>query len=535
MLSVRNLATTAAMLAALVVAGCGGDRKQVGDENFVTGFAGGVAADEPRAAIVGRDILGRGGTAADAATAMFFTLAVTKPSAVSIGGVGGCVYFDAPNTRFSAFDFMPAPAKSAPGGRPEIATPLAVRGMAALHARHGALAWAELVGPAEALARFGHAVSRSLAGDLAAAGPTLLNDPGMRQVFQRPDGGLAKEGDRIQQLQLAGSLAQIRQRGAGAMHTGVLAQAYLEGVAGIGGVLSATDLRQATPRAVQPILRKAGNQTVAFMPTLSSNGPQQARLWRILAENGELESADRDARLHLIAEASVLAHSEFAKLVRAGGSDIDQFDEAAIQRLEQRFAAFDPNRAQSAAFWLDGTPPVPTETSGSSIVAIDRAGSAAACGFTLFRNFGAGRLLQGVGAAPALAPPPGIVSSALGPIVVGNAITTNGFLAISGSGASASTSQVAIAARMLLGDEAVNAAVGSPRFSRGGGVATIFVEQDVGAASRAALQARGYTLEASPPIARVNAAFCKNGLPRDPDSCDIRTDWRGDGLASSAK
>lgn len=520
---------------ALLLAGCGEGRKKVGDEGFVTGFVGGVSADEPRAAIIGRDILSRGGTAADAATAMFFTLAVTKPSAAGIGAVGACVYYDGPTRRFSAIDFMPAPAKSAAGGRPEIAPPLAVRGMAALHARHGLLPWSELVGPAEALARLGHAVSRSLATDIAAAGPSLLNDPGMRAVFQRANGQLAREGDQIQQLQLAGSLALIRQRGAGVLYSGPLAQAYLEGVAQIGGVLSAEDLRQATPRAPEPILRQAGDHQIAFMPTLTSNGPQQARLWRILAENNELARASRDARLHLIAETSVLAHSEYAKLVRAGGADIDQFDAAAVQRLEQRFAAFDPNRAQSAEFWLDGTPPVPTETSGSSVVAMDRAGSAAACGFTLFRNFGAGRMLPGVGAMATLAPPPGIVSSAIGPIVVGNKNTNNVFLAIGGSGASASTTQVAIAARVLLGDEAINAAVGSPRFSRGGGPATVFVEADVGQESRAALQARGYQLEPSEPIARINAAFCVDGLPRSPNSCDIRTDWRGHGLASSAR
>ena len=88
---------------------------------------------------------------------------------------------------------------------------------------------------------------------------------------------------------------------------------------------------------------------------------------------------------------------------------------------------------------------------------------------------------------------------------------------------------------MLRGDEGVNAAVGSPRFSRGGGPATVFVEADVGQESRAALQARGYQIEPSEPIALINAAFCANGLPRDPDSCDVRTDWRGHGLASSAK
>ena len=65
------------MACALALAGCGEGRKKVGDEGFVTGFVGGVAADEPRAAIVGRDILGRGGTAADAAAAGLGPLALS--------------------------------------------------------------------------------------------------------------------------------------------------------------------------------------------------------------------------------------------------------------------------------------------------------------------------------------------------------------------------------------------------------------------------------------------------------------------------
>ncbi len=494
-----------------------------------------MATDEPRAAIVGRDILSRGGSAADAATAMFFTLTVTKPSAASLGAVGGCVYYDGPSKSFSAFDFTPAPAAPAPGGRPLIAPPAAVRGMAALQARHGVLPWGELVGPAEALARFGHAVSRSLAADLAERGADLEQDPGMRAVFGRAGGGFAQEGEHVQQLELAGSLSQIRQRGAGALYSGPLAAAYVKGVAAIGGALSSETLRAYTPRAPEPILRPAGDNLIAFLPTLTSNGPQQARLWRILAEDGELSGASRDARLHVISEASVLAHAEYARAVRAPGADLDAFDEAAVARLDARFKTFDADKAQPVAAWLDGQPPIPSEISGTSLVAVDRKGAAAACGFTLYRPFGAGRLLPGIGAPPALLPPPGVVSGALGPIVVGNKHTGNFFLALAGAGAGSSTTLVAIAARTLLGGESVNEAVGSPRFSRGGSPMTAFVEADVGADAKAALTARGYAVEESPPIARVNAAFCAKGLPRDQDVCDIQTDWRGHGLATSAK
>ncbi|HBT42660.1 MAG TPA: hypothetical protein DEB21_11740, partial [Rhodospirillaceae bacterium] len=74
-------------LCAGLVAGCSGgipnpfgdkkeeNTKQLGETGFVRGFLGGIVADDPQAALVGRDILSAGGSAADAVTAMYFTLA----------------------------------------------------------------------------------------------------------------------------------------------------------------------------------------------------------------------------------------------------------------------------------------------------------------------------------------------------------------------------------------------------------------------------------------------------------------------------
>ena len=53
-----------------------------------------VAADESRAAEVGRDILQAGGNATDAAVAMYFAMAVTLPSAAGLGASGACIVHD---------------------------------------------------------------------------------------------------------------------------------------------------------------------------------------------------------------------------------------------------------------------------------------------------------------------------------------------------------------------------------------------------------------------------------------------------------
>lgn len=147
-------AVVVAGMAAVVtpLAGCGDPAHdlQVGTVGYVTGFAGAVAAAEPRAALVGRDSLAAGGTAADAAVAMAFTLAVTYPSSAGLGAGGICIVHDHAAKKTEMLNFLPpSAAVSARGavggaagteGKP-VAIPTMPRAMYALYARFGRLKW----------------------------------------------------------------------------------------------------------------------------------------------------------------------------------------------------------------------------------------------------------------------------------------------------------------------------------------------------------------------------------------------------------
>src|SRR5262245_4522964 len=70
-----------------------------------------TVADEPFAAQAGSAILAQGGSAADAATAMFFALTATYPVAAGLGGGGICIVRPVTGAP-REFDFLPRAANS---------------------------------------------------------------------------------------------------------------------------------------------------------------------------------------------------------------------------------------------------------------------------------------------------------------------------------------------------------------------------------------------------------------------------------------
>ncbi len=231
---------------ALLLAGCGDD-KPVGTVGYVKGFAGVVAADEPRAAMVASDVLSAGGSAADAAVALYFSLAVTLPSTASIGGGGVCAVYDAPRDKLELIDFRASPS-TGPAGLTAVAVPANPRGFFALHAKFGTLRWESLLSEPERLAREGFPASRAFINDLRRAAPALASDPGAKDLFFNANGRLMDEGDRMRNHDLAGMLSSLR-RAPGEMYAGQLARDIAKDAGTLGQGLRFEDLRDFRPQS----------------------------------------------------------------------------------------------------------------------------------------------------------------------------------------------------------------------------------------------------------------------------------------------
>lgn len=328
---------------AVMLAGCWDPAREleVGQIGAVTGFAGAVAVDEPRAALVARDALSAGGTAADAAVAAAWTMTATLPSAVGIGGGGLCVVHDARTKTTEVLDFLPPPATAGGsggavttagggwvvggrGGWP-VAVPALPRGLYALHAKYGRLRWEAVMAPAEAIARFGEPVSRALSRDLSVGGG-LGADAEARAVFAPNGTRLLAEGERLQQVNLAATLGRLRQHGPGTLYDGMLGNQVLEAVERAGGLLRREELRAYSP-AWKPTARQQVGHEVLHAPPAGTAGHDL-----LAAFNGASTRAE-------------------------------------------------PGRPEG----------------GAGLVVVDREGSAVACGLTMNAPFGLGRMAPGMG------------------------------------------------------------------------------------------------------------------------------------------
>jgi gamma-glutamyltranspeptidase/glutathione hydrolase len=376
-----------------------------------------VSSQESKATRIGVDILARGGNAVDAAVAVGFALAVTLPRAGNLGGGGFMMVHRADRKETVAIDYRetapaaatrdmfldskgePDPKKSRDSGL-AVGVPGTVAGLAEAHRRYGSgrFSLAELIRPAEDLARDGLIVDEDLADSLPRATGRLGRYPSTRAVFyngERP----FRRGERLVQADLARTLSLIAQRGPDAFYQGTVAERIAASVQGQGGLMTAADLAAYKVVVRQPVRGRYRGHDIVSMPPPSSGGVHLVQMLNIL-DGVDMKAAGAQSaqQLHWMAEAMKQAYADRATFL----GDPDRV-KVPVRGLTSRAyadaqrALIDPVKARPADAVSAGNPlpHEPDQTTHFSI--IDKDGNAVANTYTLNFSYGLGLVAEGTG------------------------------------------------------------------------------------------------------------------------------------------
>ncbi len=501
-------------LALLATACSGGSARYAGELYTLDNFYGGIVADEPRAALVGRQVLAAGGNAVDALVAAYFVMSANMPSTAGLGGGGVCVVHRGEDDKIAdeVLDFLP---RAAAGGL--VAVPGSARGMAALQAKFGKLPWAQLVAPAESIAQTGEAASRALARDVALGEKKLRADPAMAALFTRADGSMLSEGDNLRQSELAGVLGQIRAKGPQELYGGVVGQQLVAAAQSIGAPLTIEDLRNFQVQVYEPLQIKWGDQLVFLPKPPAAAGISVAQMLTALSQ---YSSGNRAV---FLAESSRRLMADRAQWMEPDGK--------VTQPVESLISA------DHVAQVLQGAPGgggLPENPFSAGIVAADAEGLGVACNFTMNALFGAGRIAPGTGIILAPAPDErGFGFSALAPMIMANRNNGEFYYASAASGGMAGALAEADLLHAVTQEKlSLEAAMLRSRVVHDGDPDVAIYDVSGGEDPSAALTGAGFQVEQRNGIGRANAIWCPGGSPTDPESCQLRNDFRGNGLAS---
>ncbi|MDO8629464.1 MAG: gamma-glutamyltransferase, partial [Phycisphaerales bacterium] len=265
-----------------------------------------VAADAEQASQAGLEILQAGGNAIDAAVAVSFALAVTRPYSTGLGG-GGFMIARFADGRIVVQDFREtAPAAAAPdmfvqlsASRPDklspsefghlaVAVPGLVAGRCQALAEWGTLSLEKVLQPAIRLAREGYPVDedyvRTTQDVLESYNkhPSLADSCGYVHRTHLRGGSLRQKGDRLIQPELGRLLEGLAAEGPDLFYKGTVAAAIVREMKKHGGILTEVDLANYQPKIREPIISTYCDYELILMPSPSSGGIALAETLNIL-------------------------------------------------------------------------------------------------------------------------------------------------------------------------------------------------------------------------------------------------------------
>jgi len=370
-----------------------------------------VSAQDRLAAEVGRDILGRGGNAIDAAVATGFALAVTHPQAGNLGGGGFMLVNLAKRGEVVAIDFREmAPARASRdmylGSDGEVdnqraqyshlsaGVPGTVMGMLDALESYGTMTRRQVMGPAIRLASKGFIMSPVLAESLESHREQLSADPSSIDYF------LGRQaGTRFVQNDLAASLRRIRDKGPDGFYKGKTADLIVAEMESGSGVITHDDLEEYKTVTRKPVKGVYKGYDIYAMSPPSSGGVHIVQMLNILS-GYDLQADGHNSAdyLHKLIESMRRAYADRSKYL----GDPDFVDVPTRELMTMDYADdlrsdIDLSKASKSSDILPGAllPYESVNTTHYSV--IDKSGNAVAVTYTLNFSYGSGYSVDGAG------------------------------------------------------------------------------------------------------------------------------------------
>ena len=286
-----------------------------------------VATSHHLAAQAGLEILEMGGNAADAAVAAASILDVTSQNDTGLGGDLFVLYWSARDKKLYALNaagWSPAgwtPAYFATrqlSGVNSITVPGAVAGFDALLKRFGTMTFKQTFERARQLSEEGFGVTERIHRDWAQTVNALRNDPDSRSQLLVND-NVPPLYSIFKNPNLAKAFRELQLGGRDAFYKGAIANAIVNKIQSIGGVMTLDDLAQYQALWVEPISTKYHGYDVFELPPpgqgfatleqlnileacvpqlgydLATLGHTSPRFWHFLVESKKLAYADLGA------------------------------------------------------------------------------------------------------------------------------------------------------------------------------------------------------------------------------------------------
>ncbi len=358
-----------------------------------------VASENATGVEVARQVLERGGSAADATVAGVLVACTAHPSSCGLGGGGVSVVVGAGEP--FAIDFREtAPhglrradhlGKAPPSKRRGVmvGVPGLVAGLWQLHQRAGKLPWADVVGAAADVAERGFPLSPYMAQAFSWNAAWIRDDAAAKRIALGD--GESRVGETQKNARLADVLRKVAKDGAPGFYQGTVAEDVVKTAREAGGRLTLADLARYRAE-VRPALAVAwGDRVVVSAPPPAAGGVLVAQVLGFVtpADLSELGWAS-GALVHVLAEAVRAAHAD--RTLFLGDPDFTKMDVGALvdgARL----------RARRAKVRMDATtlPKLPSIAEGGTLhfVAVDDAGLVVSTTATLTSMFGAKLVTSG--------------------------------------------------------------------------------------------------------------------------------------------